>query len=246
GSSKWSAGPENWPNLPSQFIRTCCATPAATSSPTMESTPARCSTTWATATSCTRCDIPSCAPTASMGSGRTERAHVGRNRRHGRVPMALGGVAARFLWPPPSPQQQSKIGCKISNLANRRYVPRCPLAMRTYWLTLPRGIQSAPTVGDVAPRRPHQRDEALHRLAQGETQADIARSYAVDPATISRLVAASPFEHGAAVAPPSGHAQQGPSLRLHGASDAAPAQQRGRHDEYPLARRYRASVDGWS
>src|SRR5215468_5758246 len=115
--------------------------------------------------------------------------------------------------------------------------------MRRYWLTLghpkaARGIQSAPTVGDVAPRRPHQRDEALHRLAQGETQADIARSYAVDPATISRLVAASPFEHGVAVAPPSGHAHQGPSLRLHGASDAAPAQQRGRHDEYPLARRY--------
>ena len=46
----------------------------------------------------------------------------------------------------------------------------------------------------------HQRDEALHRLAQGETQADIARSYAVDSATISRLAAASPFEHGAAVA----------------------------------------------
>jgi DNA invertase Pin-like site-specific DNA recombinase len=46
----------------------------------------------------------------------------------------------------------------------------------------------------------HQRDEALQRLRQGETQADIARSYAVDPATISRLVAASPFEHGAAVA----------------------------------------------
>jgi DNA invertase Pin-like site-specific DNA recombinase len=47
---------------------------------------------------------------------------------------------------------------------------------------------------------PHQRDEALHRLAQGETQADIARTYNVDPATISRLAAASPFEHGAAVA----------------------------------------------
>ena len=47
---------------------------------------------------------------------------------------------------------------------------------------------------------PHQRDEALPRLRQGETQADVARSYAVDPATISRLVAASPFEHGAAVA----------------------------------------------
>jgi len=38
----------------------------------------------------------------------------------------------------------------------------------------------------------HQRDEALHRLAQGETQADIARSYAVDLATISRVVAGSP------------------------------------------------------
>src|SRR5262245_37498700 len=46
----------------------------------------------------------------------------------------------------------------------------------------------------------HQRDEALQRLRQGETQADIARSYAVDAATISRLVAASPFEYGAAVA----------------------------------------------
>jgi DNA invertase Pin-like site-specific DNA recombinase len=46
----------------------------------------------------------------------------------------------------------------------------------------------------------HQRDEALQRLRQGETQADIARSYAVDPATISRLAASSPFEHGAVVA----------------------------------------------
>jgi hypothetical protein len=67
-------------------------------------------------------------------------------------------------------------------------------------LRLLRGIQSAPTAGDVAPRRPHQRDEALHRLAQGETQADIARTFNVDPATICRLAAASPFEHGAVVA----------------------------------------------
>jgi DNA invertase Pin-like site-specific DNA recombinase len=34
---------------------------------------------------------------------------------------------------------------------------------------------------------PHQRAEALARLAAGETQADIARSYAVDPTTIGRL-----------------------------------------------------------
>jgi DNA invertase Pin-like site-specific DNA recombinase len=33
----------------------------------------------------------------------------------------------------------------------------------------------------------HQRQEALARLANGETQADIARSYAVDPTTIGRL-----------------------------------------------------------
>ena len=75
--------------------------------------------------------------------------------------------------------------------------------MRTYWLILghPKAAKGHPErAEDVAPRRPHQRDEALHRLAQGETQADIARSYAVDSATISRLAAASPFEHGAAVA----------------------------------------------
>jgi DNA invertase Pin-like site-specific DNA recombinase len=35
----------------------------------------------------------------------------------------------------------------------------------------------------------HQRREALARLAAGETQADIARSYAVDPTTIGRLQA---------------------------------------------------------
>src|SRR5262249_11245160 len=33
----------------------------------------------------------------------------------------------------------------------------------------------------------HQRQEALQRLAAGETQSDIARSYNVDPTTIGRL-----------------------------------------------------------
>jgi DNA invertase Pin-like site-specific DNA recombinase len=36
----------------------------------------------------------------------------------------------------------------------------------------------------------HQRQEALRRLTEGETQADIARSFAVDPTTIGRLQAA--------------------------------------------------------
>jgi DNA invertase Pin-like site-specific DNA recombinase len=45
---------------------------------------------------------------------------------------------------------------------------------------------------------PHQRQEAIRRLAAGETQADVARTYNVDAATICRLAAASPFAHGAA------------------------------------------------
>jgi DNA invertase Pin-like site-specific DNA recombinase len=43
----------------------------------------------------------------------------------------------------------------------------------------------------------HQRQEAIQRLIAGETQADVARTYNVDAATISRLAAASPFEQGA-------------------------------------------------
>jgi DNA invertase Pin-like site-specific DNA recombinase len=37
---------------------------------------------------------------------------------------------------------------------------------------------------------PHQRHEVMQRLAQGEAQADLARSYGVSQATISRLAAA--------------------------------------------------------
>src|SRR5258707_3652272 len=87
----------------------------------MASMPARCNTSWATATSCTRCDIPSCAPTASMGSGRTEGAHIGRNRRHGRAPrwQRMSKTGMRFLWPPPSAPNSNRL---FSNLASRLYV----------------------------------------------------------------------------------------------------------------------------
>jgi DNA invertase Pin-like site-specific DNA recombinase len=44
----------------------------------------------------------------------------------------------------------------------------------------------------------HQRQEAIQRLAAGEAQADIARSYNVSQSTISRLHPL-PFEYGAAV-----------------------------------------------
>ena len=47
---------------------------------------------------------------------------------------------------------------------------------------------------------PHQRQEAMQRLAEGEVQADLARSYGVSQATISRLSGDRPFEVGAAAA----------------------------------------------
>jgi DNA invertase Pin-like site-specific DNA recombinase len=44
----------------------------------------------------------------------------------------------------------------------------------------------------------HQRQEAIQRLAEGAVQADLARSYGVSQATISRLAAPSPFGPSAA------------------------------------------------
>src|SRR5215475_12187446 len=44
---------------------------------------------------------------------------------------------------------------------------------------------------------PHQRQEALQRLASGETQADVARTYNVDATTIGRLLGDHPFPGGA-------------------------------------------------
>ena len=42
--------------------------------------------------------------------------------------------------------------------------------------------------GDRESLDPHQRQEALQRLAHGETLVDVARTYAVDPTTIGRLL----------------------------------------------------------
>ena len=44
----------------------------------------------------------------------------------------------------------------------------------------------------------HQRQEALQRLANGESLVDVARTYGVDPTTIGRLQ--GPFVSGSAVA----------------------------------------------
>ena len=44
--------------------------------------------------------------------------------------------------------------------------------------------------GRPAALTPHQRQEAIQRLAQGEAQADVARTFNVSQATISRLAAA--------------------------------------------------------
>jgi DNA invertase Pin-like site-specific DNA recombinase len=47
---------------------------------------------------------------------------------------------------------------------------------------------------------PHQRREAIQRLAEGQSQAEIARSYNVSQATISRL-GGSPFDRAGASVP---------------------------------------------
>jgi len=47
---------------------------------------------------------------------------------------------------------------------------------------------------------PHQRQEAFQRLAAGETQADVARTYNVDATTIGRLLGDRPFPRGASLA----------------------------------------------
>ena len=46
----------------------------------------------------------------------------------------------------------------------------------------------------------HQRREAIQRLAEGAAQTDLARSYGVSQATISRLAAPSPFAGGVVAA----------------------------------------------
>jgi DNA invertase Pin-like site-specific DNA recombinase len=46
----------------------------------------------------------------------------------------------------------------------------------------------------------HQQQEAIQRLAAGETQADLARSYGVGVATINRLAASIPFSGVASAA----------------------------------------------
>jgi DNA invertase Pin-like site-specific DNA recombinase len=46
----------------------------------------------------------------------------------------------------------------------------------------------------------HQRQEVIQRLSEGAVQADLARSFNVSQATISRLAAPSPFAEGAVVA----------------------------------------------
>src|SRR5262245_2534104 len=105
---------------------------------------------------------------------------TGERRRRWR----LGSVAARFLWPPPStPNSDRKSAVKSAIWPADDTFPATPLAMRTYWLTL-----GHPNAATGHPERADRR------------RCVITRTYNVDPATISRLAAASPFEHGAVVA----------------------------------------------
>jgi transposase-like protein len=69
-------------------------------------------------------------------------------------------------------------------------------------------------VGRPRSLTPHQRQEAVQRLADGEVQADLARSYGVSQATISRLSGDRPFEASAAGAQLSAEGRRGSSTPL--------------------------------
>ena len=46
---------------------------------------------------------------------------------------------------------------------------------------------------------PHQRQEAMQRLAAGESQTDVARTFNLSTSTVSRMASTSPFDSSAAV-----------------------------------------------
>jgi DNA invertase Pin-like site-specific DNA recombinase len=52
-----------------------------------------------------------------------------------------------------------------------------------------RGAANGVKFGRPAALTPNQRQEAIQKLAQGEAQADVARTFSVSQATISRLAA---------------------------------------------------------
>jgi hypothetical protein len=82
----------------------------------------------------------------------------------------------------------SKELCTRIDLYLERFRHRIPGADRKR--AQARGVK----FGRPAALTPHQRQEAIQRLADGEAQADVARSFNVSQATISRLAAPSPFE----------------------------------------------------
>ena len=93
--------PVSRPASHSRCIHTCCAMPAATSSPTTAWTPERCSIIWATATSSTPRTTPSYLHSASINSGQTDSG--GANSRTSAFPESgrsdrqkLGEIRVRF------------------------------------------------------------------------------------------------------------------------------------------------------
>src|SRR5262249_48225553 len=89
--------------------------------------------------------------------------------------------------PPPGTRFQSAVPCDPKGLGGARTGEGRKRAKE-------RGVK----FGRPRKLTPHQRQEALQRLAAGETMADVARTYAVDATTIGRLAASSPFEQSAA------------------------------------------------
>jgi hypothetical protein len=72
--------------------------------------------------------------------------------------------------------------------ADAELIRRRPI-QQYHFLARGNGDDGSRSGGCSRPRKltPHQRDETLHRLAHGETQANVARTYNVNPTTIGRL-----------------------------------------------------------
>jgi hypothetical protein len=71
----------------------------------------------------------------------------------------------------------------LGGLAEFEREPICARTSEGRKLAKERGVR----FGRPRKLTPHQREHALRRLAAGETQADVAKTYNVDPTTIGRL-----------------------------------------------------------
>jgi hypothetical protein len=117
-------------------------------------------------------------------------------KRLGRPPIGSGGLATPGrpgIGSLPSGSALIHRPCSasaaLSTTQASRWRSRYEREMRAYLVVYPRAKARGVRFGRPPSLTAHQRREALQRLAAGETQLDIDRSYNVDATTIGRLQA---------------------------------------------------------